>query len=318
MQSLNGGWNFKWSPDPDSRPIDFYKVDFNRKNWKTVPVPSTMERQGYGTPLYVNTLYPFKVNPPRVMDVPDSSFTNFKSRNPVGSYIRTFNVPDDWRDKQVIIHFAGISSAAFVWVNGNKVGYTQGSRLPAEFDITQYLIEGENLLAVEVYKYCDGSYLEDQDFWRLSGIFRDVFIRAVPKVTLWDVYAQPIVNLQNKEGKIALHYSSVNFTKGINKYNSISVSVLSPTGEALIKDRIYKVEPFPVGFNDEIILPEITIPNIQLWFHENPIQYTVKVALLNKQKVVEVYNLPLGFRKVEVLGNKIFFNGMLLKIRGGG
>lgn len=230
LLSLNGEWQFKWSPDPYSRPVDFYKPNYDRSDWKTIPVPSTIERQGYGVPLYVNIAYPFKVNPPRVMDIPDSTFTSFKYRNPVGSYGRTFTLPSDWQDKEVIIHFAGISSAAFVWINGHRVGYSQGSRLPAEFDISSYVTQGENFVAVEVYKHCDGSYLEDQDFWRLSGIFRDVFVRAIPKETLWDVYAQPMVDPGSKKASITLHYTTANFTKKSSKNHEIAVRVLDPDG----------------------------------------------------------------------------------------
>ena len=315
VKSLNGQWQFQWSPDPQSRSVDFYKADYESKNWKNIPVPSTIERQGYGVPLYVNVAYPFKVNPPRVMDEPDSAYTNFKSRNPVGSYLKYFFIPKNWNNKQVIIHFAGISSAAFVWVNGQKVGYTQGSRLPAEFDITSYIKKGENRLAVEVYKYCDGSYLEDQDFWRLSGIFRDVFIRAIPKISLWDVYAQPSVNLQTKQGKISVHYTSANFTDAVGKDYRISVSVLSPLNKP-VANKSFKIKDIKHGFNDELILPEIAIENSQLWWNEKPLQYTVQVVLKNKNKVVEAYQLPVGFRKIEVDGEKILFNGMLLKIRG--
>jgi len=316
VKSLNGLWSFKWSPDPNSRPIYFYQNEFNSKNWKTITVPSTIERQGYGTPLYVNATYPFMVNPPMVMGIPDSTFTTFKYRNPVGSYIKIFSIPENWKDKQIILHFAGISSSAFVWVNGVKVGYTQDSRLPAEFDITKYLKKGQNKLAVEVYKYCDGSYLEDQDFWRLSGIFRDVILRAIPKVTLWDVYAEPIIDLEKKQGKIAIHYSSVNFTKEIYKNTKISVSVLEPVTGKIIKDTLFNASSIQVGFNKEVILPEIVIKNALLWFHENPIQYTVKVSLLNRDRNGEAYHLPVGFRKIEVIGNKIVFNGVLFKIRG--
>ncbi len=141
VKSLNGSWDFHWSSDPQSRPVDFYKPGFDRTDWDQIPVPSTIERQGYGVPLYVNIKYPFKTNPPMVMDEPDSSFTTYNQRNPVGSYIRHFTVPSSWLDKEIIIHFAGISSAAFVWVNGEQVGYSQGSRLPAEFDITKYVNE---------------------------------------------------------------------------------------------------------------------------------------------------------------------------------
>ena len=164
MKSLNGNWRFHWSPDPQSRPIDFFKSNFSHDNWDYIPVPSTIERQGHGVPLYTNSIYPFKVDPPFVMGEPDSTYTNFLNRNPVGSYYRTFTVPEQWKDKRTILHLAGASSAVFVWVNGRKVGYSQGSRLPAEFDVTDYLQDGENSLAIETYKYSDGSYLEDQDY----------------------------------------------------------------------------------------------------------------------------------------------------------
>lgn len=315
VKSLNGDWKFHWSPDPHVRPVDFYRLDFNSTEWATIPVPSIVERQGYGVPLYVNVRYPFKVNPPRVMDEPDSRFTSYSQRNPVSSYLKTFSVPDDWSDKQIIIHFAGISSAAFVWVNGQKVGYTQGSRLPSEFDITSYLVEGENVIAAEVYKYCDGSYLEDQDFWRLSGIFRDVFLRAVPKSTLWDVYAEPEVDIKSKQGKITVHYEAANFTKSKSNSHSIDVSVWSPANELLTKKE-YKIQDIEKGFNKAVSLPEITLGNVELWWPDRPKQYTVQVVLKNKEKVIEAYRLPVGFRKSEVVGELLLFNGKPLKIRG--
>ncbi len=134
VKSLNGTWQFHWSPDPQSRPIDFYKTDFPRNNWTTIQVPSTIERQGFGTPLYSNYVYPFKVNPPFVMDTPDTLYTTYKQRNPVGSYCRKFSIPKAWKGKQIILHLAGASSGTFVWVNGKKIGYSQDSRLPAEFE----------------------------------------------------------------------------------------------------------------------------------------------------------------------------------------
>lgn len=316
VESLNGDWQFYWSPNPDERPVDFYKNEYNTNNWKTIPVPSTIERQGYGVPLYTNIIYPFKVDPPRVMGEPDSTYTTYKLRNPVGSYKRTFSVPTTWSGKKIILHFAGVRSAMFVWVNGQKVGYSQGSRLPAEFDITPYLKSGENSLAVEVYKYSDASYIEDQDFWRLSGIFRDVFVRAVPKVTLWDVYAEPKINLDNKEGAIALHYSLANFNTKNEKEYSLSVAVLDPLSNPIVKEKKYSLAAISTGFNSEIHLPEIALGQVQLWYHERPVQYTVQVELKQNNKVVEAYNLPVAFRKTEVSGNKLLFNGMPLKIRG--
>lgn len=316
VRSLNGNWFFSWSPDPGSRPVDFYDPEFDSKNWQEIPVPSTMERQGYGIPLYVNSIYPFQVNPPGVMDEPPSDYTTYKQRNPVGSYLKTFMVPEEWSGRQIILHFAGISAAAFVWVNGQEVGYTQGSRLPAEFDISRYLVQGENLLAVEVYKYCDGSYLEDQDFWRLSGIYRDVFIRAVPEATLWDVYARPEVDLESNKGKISLFYTTANFTGDLKKNFTIAVSVLSPDKKLIAGERFFKLDPVGAGFQPEIVLPGMEIENVRLWTHENPAQYTVLVKLLDRKKLVETYCLPVGFRKVEVIGSTLFFNGIPLKIRG--
>ncbi len=316
VKSLNGSWQFHWSPDPDSRPVDFYKPTYNRSTWKTIPVPSTIERQGYGVPLYTNSVYPFKVDPPNVMGVPDSSYTTFNQRNPVGSYTRTFTVPESWSGNQILIHFAGVSSAAFVWVNGKQVGYTQGSRLPAEFDITSVVKKGENLLAVEVYKYCDGSYLEDQDYWRLTGMYRDVFLRMIPKVSLWDVYAEPKVDLESKQGKIALHYTAGNFTSKSAKNISLSVSILSPDGKPMNKVRSYPLNTIVSGFSSEMVLPDIELGKVQLWYDEKPVRYIVLVELKNKGKTIEAYKLPVAFRKLEVSGNKILFNGATLKIKG--
>lgn len=191
----------------------FFEPRFSREDWATIEVPSTIERQGFGIPLYSNSTYPFKVNPPFVMDEPDQRYTTYNQRNPVGSYTRSFTVPTAWKNKKIILHLAGSSSGTFVWVNGKKVGYSQDSRLPAEFLLNDYLVEGENFIAIETYKYCDGSYLEDQDFWRFSGLYRDVFIRAIPEISLWDVYVRPEVDLDTKCGSVQIHYSSANFTQ---------------------------------------------------------------------------------------------------------
>src|SRR5665647_1344792 len=164
--SLDGNWKFAWSPTPDQRPIDFYKTDFNVENWKEIQVPSNWELKGYGIPIYTNAAYPFPKNPPYIDH----------SDNPVGSYRRYIEIPADWSNRRVFIHFEGGTSAMYVWVNGQKVGYTQNVKSPAEFDITNYVKPGKNLIAAEVYRWSDGSYLEDQDFWRLSGIDRDVYL----------------------------------------------------------------------------------------------------------------------------------------------
>ncbi|MDP2843190.1 MAG: glycoside hydrolase family 2 TIM barrel-domain containing protein, partial [Acetobacterium sp.] len=211
---------------------------------------------------------------------------------------------------------AGSSSGTFVWVNGKKVGYSQDSRLPAEFDLTDFLVSGENFLAIETYKYCDGSYLEDQDYWRLSGIFRDVFIRAVPQATLWDVYAQPKVNLENQKGSIVLHYSAANFSGKIAKNYSLTVSVSSPAGKSIVNNKSFKLESFNSGFNHEVMLPEIDIGEVDLWFDDKPVQYSVWVELKQKDRIIEAFKLPVAFRKIEVSGNTLLLNGKKFKVRG--
>jgi beta-galactosidase len=317
VKSLNGVWDFQWSPTPELRPIDFYKLEYNTSSFKKINVPSTMERQGFGTAIYTNSTYPFKPEPPFVMREPNKSYTTYTERNPVGSYRRTFEVSADWKGKQLILHFAGVSSAYFVWVNGRKVGYSEDSRLPADFDITNFVNpNGKNTLAVEVYKYSDGSYLEDQDYWRLSGIYRDVFLRAVPKIALWDVYAQPDVNLQTNNARVSLFISPVNFTNTISSDMVLNVSILSPENKKIISNKKIPLSAFAAGFSSEIALESIPVGKVELWYHEKPVQYSMQLELLQKGKVLEAYNLPIAFRKVEVSGNVILFNGKTLKIKG--
>jgi beta-galactosidase len=188
IQSLNGIWKFNWSPDPQSRPVNFYTENLNAEEWDDILVPGNWELQGFGTPIYSNIPYPFKMDQPKVTSEPPQNFTAFKNRNPVGSYITTFTIPENWNNKLVFLNFNGVSSAMYVWVNGEKVGYSEDSFLPAEFDITKYVRKGENKLAVEVYRWSDGSYLEDQDMWRLSGIFRNVDLIARPKTYIRDFF----------------------------------------------------------------------------------------------------------------------------------
>lgn len=316
LLSLNGKWFFNWSPDPQSRPVDFINPNFSYKNWKQIDVPSTIERQGFGIPLYTNSVYPFKANPPYVMDEPDKKFTTYKQRNPVGSYCRTFRVPKQWKGMQIILHLAGSSSGTFVWVNGKKVGYSQDSRLPAEFLLNDYLKDGENYLAIETYKYCDGSYLEDQDYWRLSGIFRDVFIRAVPETTLWDIYAQPIVNISNQKGAIQLHYTPANLGKESKKDLSVKLTVQTKDNKQVLASKNYPLTDFTDTFGKEVELPKLPVGTVELWSDDHPIQYKVIVELKNKNRTIEVYQIPVAFRQLIVEGNTIKMNGKKIKVRG--
>lgn len=185
-QSLNGMWKFYWVKEPSERPLEFYKVDYDVSHWNELPVPSNWEMYGYGTPIYTNVNYPFR-NLPSVIR-PQKGFTNEVEVNPVGSYRRNFVVPVDWKDKEIFLHFDGAYSGIYIWVNGEKVGYSQGANNDAEFNITPYIRTGENVLAVEVYRWTDGSYLEDQDMFRLSGIHRDVYLYATPRLHVRDYH----------------------------------------------------------------------------------------------------------------------------------
>ena len=211
VQSLNGIWKFNFVEKSSDRPLDFIANDFEGADWSDMPVPSNWELQGFGQPIYSNIIYPF------TPDIQNGGKRNFnymgphppqfpfieKYRdNPVGSYYRDFTVPSDWKEQSVILHFGGVSSAFYVWVNGQKVGYSQGSRLAAEFDVTEFLKEGNNRVAVQVLRWSDGSYLEDQDMWRLSGIHREVLLLAQPKIALNDFFVRTKFDAELKNAKL--------------------------------------------------------------------------------------------------------------------
>jgi beta-galactosidase len=187
-RSLNGRWQFRWSLEPSARPAGFYRPDFDASGWDEIPVPLSWEMAGYGVPIYTNITYPFQPDPPRVMTEPPREYTGHAQRNPVGSYRRTFSVPEEWAGRRVFLQFDGVDSFFYLWVNGQEVGFSKDSRTPALFNVTPYLRDGENLVAAEVYRYSDGSYLEDQDMWRLSGIFRDVTLWSAAELHLRDFF----------------------------------------------------------------------------------------------------------------------------------
>jgi len=175
---LNGNWTYQWSASPDERPADFYKPGFDVSQWGLIDVPSCVEMRGFGIPIYTNLRYPHQAKPPLIG-------TEY---NPVSSYRTTFAVPPDWKGRPVFVRFEGVYSAFYLWVNGQYVGYSEDSKLPAEFNLSKYLKDGENLMAVEVYRWSDGSYLEDQDMFRFSGIYRDVSLFSPPAAELRDFY----------------------------------------------------------------------------------------------------------------------------------
>lgn len=316
--SLNGTWKFRWSPNPESRPVDFFKVDYSVADWDNIQVPGNWEMQGFGTPIYSNVKYPFKPDQPKVTSEPEKNFTSFSERNPVGSYRTTFQVPENWLDKLVFINFDGVQSAMYLWINGQKVGYSENSMSPAEFEIGKYLRKGENKLAVEVYKWCDGSYLEDQDMWRLAGIFRDVDLMVRPKTYLQDysVYAEPSadfckaqINLKFKlENRSGIISNGLIVEARISGFSNSG----NPVDIQLSKKNISIQTKSSQSF---VLMGEMINP--RLWSAETPDLYELVLTLKNaKNEILETAKCRFGVRKIEVRGDVFTINGKAVKLKG--
>ncbi|MCO6042300.1 DUF4981 domain-containing protein [Aeoliella sp. ICT_H6.2] len=314
VKSLNGTWKFHWSPDPDSRPEEFYQSEFDTSDWGDIKVPGNWQTQGYGVPLYTNVTYPFKVDPPRVMGTPPRDYTNFKDRNPVGSYVRTFEIPADWDSKQVFLQFGAVDSAFYVWVNGEKVGYSQDSRTPAIFDITKYLDEGENRLAVEVYRYSDGSYLEDQDMFRLSGIFRDVMLYTTGKTHMRDVALHPVLDKNYQDGEFYAEVELVNYAPD-TWHVDLHVELRDDAGKVVGKS---VTKHLAVGPDSFVVRTEtIPVENPKKWTAETPNLYTVVTRLIGMQgETLEANSYRVGFRTVEIDDGQLKVNGKPILVKG--
>ena len=313
-KSLNGQWRFKWSPDPKHRPAKFYKPGFNVSKWDKITVPMSWQSAGYGTPVYTNNKYPFKSNKPRVMDEPPTNFTNYKARNPVGSYRRTFSVPSDWDGKQVFITFDGVDSAFFIWVNGKKVGYNEGSRTPAEFNITKYLKKGKNILAVEVYRNSDASYVEDQDMFRMSGIFRKVYLWAAPKQNIRDFYVVTDLDEEYKDAELKVRVNLRNYASG-KVPTTLELQLLNSKGKSVTKES-KKVTLAPHK-EKEVEFSQM-IKNPKKWSAEHPNRYNLLLILKDSNgEILEVVQNKIGFREIESLnGGELCINGVPVMIKG--
>jgi len=318
IKSLNGIWKFKWSPDPQSRPADFYTENYSTDKWNDILVPGNWELQGFGTPVYTNFTYPFKRDAPKVSGEPKKNFTSYLERNPIGSYCTTFTVPENWGNKQVFINFGGVKSAMYVWVNGQKVGYSENSMSPAEFDITKYLRKGENKLAVEVYHLCDGSYIEDQDMWRFSGIFRDVDLIARPKTFISDFFVKAMPNSTFDSADIAIDLSldnrSARDIRGLHV--DAEVSGFSAQGDMMDLSFTGKVAPVQKTKQTSVELKSL-IKNPRLWSAETPDLYHLILRLKNdKNELVDKAECYFGVRKIEVRGDVFYVNGRAVKLKG--
>lgn len=311
--ALDGTWQFHWVKQPSERPLDFYKTDFDATQWTTIPVPSNMEMQGYGTPIYTNIEYPFKVDPPRVMGAVPADWTTAKEPNPVGSYRRYFEVPANWNGKEVFLHFDGVISAMYVWINGQKVGYSQSSFNPAEFDITKYIKPGKNLVAVEVYKWSDGSYLEDQDMFRFSGIHRSVYLYAKPKLHIQDYFLQSDLAADLKS---AVFYAKTDIKNdGSAAAATVSVDIYDPAGK--LYSSIHQPVATLKSASAQVYTLRADIRQPALWSAETPRLYTVLLTLKDKQgQVLETLSSKFGFRKVEIKDSRLWVNGEPVLLKG--
>ena len=282
--SLNGIWKISWAGNPDLRAKDFWRVDFSDADWHEIDVPSCVEMRGFGSPGYTNIKYPHKDEWPFIRD----RFTGKADYNPVSSYRRTFTVPQGWKGREVFLRFDGVYSAYYVWVNGEKVGYAEDSKLPSEFNVTKFLRDGENLLAVEVYRWCDGSYLEDQDMFRFSGIFRDVTLWSMPKGGIWDFAVK---------------------TRPVDGYESWSIELELENGGSAT---LYDADKKKVGDLKPLSNSKLQLQlKPRLWSAEKPYLYTLVV-----RRGGDIRMRRVGFKEIKVSGNTLLVNGVKVKFKG--
>ena len=307
--SLDGEWQFHWSRNPEERPVGFEREDYDVSQWHKIKVPGNWQTQGFGTPIYTNIEYPFKRNRPSVTSEPPKDWTAYENRNPVGSYVTFVNVTKEMLAKNLILHFGGVHSAMYVWLNGKKVGYSQNSMSPAEFDVTSYLRVGMNKLAVEVYRWSDGSYLEDQDMWRLSGIFREVQLWVRPLVHIADYQVTAVPNNDYSEAEVCAKISICNTGKRYAKVFPVF---------KIEKKINSQLRPLAINAGDTVCqIYHYTLKNPQLLSAEKPNLYPFSVELQDKKRlVVEHFDYHLSVKRVECVGEVFKINGRNVKLRG--
>lgn len=329
---LNGEWKFNYAENPASAPERFYEEDFNVSEWDNIPVPYSWQMLGYGKPHYTNVMYPFPVDPPHV-----------PTENPTGSYRRDFFLPEEWSDRRTLLRFEGVDSAFYVWVNGQQVGFSKGSRIPAEFDITPFVRPGENSVSVRVYQWSDGSYCEDQDMWWLSGIFRDVYLLSVPNTHMWDLQVRTELDESYRDATLKLSAKLQNYSA--EKADGLELeAVLLDSDMQRVAEGFAQASVDPAGEADvEIAIP---VTNPHKWTAETPYLYTLLLTLKDETlrqaqgdmvkpdwidcstehhsealrqphgDVVEVTSVKVGFRQVEMKGGNLLVNGVPVMFKG--
>lgn len=329
---LDGTWKFRWTPVPDERIVEFYQTDFNDKDWVGFPVPANWEVNGYGTPIYVSAGYPFKIDPPRVMGEPKVDYTTYKERNPVGQYRRSFQLPAGWEARgQTFLRFEGVMSAFYVWINGERVGYSQGSMEPSEFNITNYLHAGENQIALEVYRYSDGSYLEDQDFWRFGGIHRSIHLLHTPDIRIRDYAVRTLPVSTDYQDFILQIDPQFSVYRGMTGKGTTLQGVLKDASGreiATLKGDVEDIldlehkagrmnEWYPQRGPRKLGRMSATIKSPKRWTAETPYLYKLHLTLLTAEgEVIEQVEQAVVFRSVEIRNGQLLVNGAPVRFRG--
>ena len=302
--SLNGPWKFSYVDKPAEKPAGFQLPAFQDASWPVIDVPSNWELKGFGIPIYTNIIYPFPANPPLVNN----------DYNPVGSYRKTFTIPSTWNNREVFLHFGSISGYAVVYINGKEVGMSKVAKSPAEFNITKYLKEGSNLLAVEVTRWHDGSYLEDQDFWRLSGIERNVFLHALPKLTLWDFFVKAELDAGYQNGVLDADVTIRKFSGNSHKSFSVQVEIQDTR-----KNIVFQQKKTLQITSDTLQTLTFTgiIKKIAAWSAETPTLYPCVITLRDENNgVLAIAHHAIGFRKVEIKNAQLMVNGVPVLVKG--
>ncbi|OAB46597.1 glycoside hydrolase family 2 TIM barrel-domain containing protein [Paenibacillus antarcticus] len=310
-QTLNGSWNFSFSETPAQRCMDFHKVDFDYSNWDQIPVPSHWQFHGYDYPQYTNVRYPWSESEPELK--PPFAPTTY---NPVGSYIRTFTVPESWNGQPVYLSFQGVESAFYVWLNGELVGYSEDTFTPSEFDITAYLRQGENKIAVEVYRWCDASWLEDQDFWRLSGIFREVYLYTTPCVHIADFFVRTDLdeNFVNAELHVDIQVENY-FDRKLNM-GSLQMELYDNKGQAIWETPISAITRFEEAGIQRFNLSAY-VDQPYKWSAETPYLYTLILSIKDDHNITqETVSCKVGFRSFEINNGLMKINGKRVVLKG--
>lgn len=305
FQSLNGTWKFMASPRPDARPADFFRPDYDVASWNDIRVPASVEMQGFGMPIYVNIGYAFQYDRQNPHPPHDD--------NPVASYRRTFTVPAGWSGRRVLLHFAGVDSAFYAWVNGQQIGYSEDSRTPAEFDITRYLRPGDNTLAVEVYRFSDGSFLEDQDMFRLSGIFRDVYLWSTAAEHVRDFEIHTDLDAAYRDAMLTVK-ALVNNAGASTVAGDVTLDLLDADGRTVASQtKAYRA----TGAGETAVDFAIPVRAPRKWSAETPYLHRALITLKNAaRQVVEVIPATVGFRKAEIRNGRFLVNGQAILIKG--